>query len=225
MIAVGGNVTATSVETFFDGSVRSGAPSVKLSQVNDGVIGEIVDQFMAEQKEFGSDEVKKDKKTGEVLQQLVVIVQTDLRNWDRVAKIPKVDPSDRNSADKAPSEDDGKRAIYIAPYTNIHSAVGKATAAKNGGKPTALANGARLGLKVVKLEDVGKGNPKKVFEAFYEPQAVSDNFFGAEKSAGGPNDASTQAQSAPSQQQSQPVGDPWATGGGAASEAPSEPPF
>lgn len=202
----------TSTDDFFDGSIRSSAPSIKMSDVNDGVLGEIVDQFKVEQKKFGSDEVIVDKKTQQPILQLVVVVQTDLRNWDRVSKIPRVDPSDKNSAEKDRSEDDGKRAIYIPPYTNIHSAVGRATAATNGGTPCGLRNGGRFGLKVAALEDVGKGNPKRVFEAMYQPPAQSQDFFGAQNSQGGPNDAAAQP-AAPAQS------DPFAQ-----AQAPQAPP-
>lgn len=208
------------VDSFFDDSVRSGAPSIRLSEINDGVIGEIVDQFMADKKKFGTDEVEKDSKTGEPIQQLVVILQTSLRNWDRVAKVPLIDPKDKSKGEKPASEDDGKRAVYIAPYTNAHAAVGRATAASNNGRPTGLRNGAKFGLKVVDLEDVGKGNPKKVFVAHYEAPAAGADFFGETKSAGGPNDAAAaKTESKPEPQ------DPWATSGSTSSERQEEPPF
>ena len=212
----------TNPDSFFDDSVRSGAPSIKLSVINDGVLGEIVDQFMVDKKKFGSDEIEKDTKTGQPIQQLVVILQTSLRNWERVAKVPLVDPSDKSKGEKPASEDDGKRAVYIAPYTNAHAAVGRATAKANGGRPTGLRNGAKFGLKVVDLVDTNKGNPKKVFEAFYEPPAAGADFFGEAKTA------------APAEQKSTPTpsdlgqSDPWAVGGsstGASTERTEEPPF
>lgn len=210
----------TNPDSFFDDSVRSGAPSVRLSDINDGVVGEIVDQFMTEKKKFGSDEVEKDSKTGEPIQQLVVILQTELRNWQRVSKVPLIDPKDKSKGEKPASEDDGKRAVYIPPYTNIHSAVGRATAVHNNGRPTGLRNGARFGLKVVDLEDVGKGNRKKVFQALYEPPTATDGFFGNDKAAGGPNDASRPAPESKPEPQ-----DPWATSGSTSSEREEEPPF
>jgi len=226
-----------STDDFFDGSVRAGSPSIKLSAINDGVVGEIVDQFKVDVKIFGSDDIKLDKVTKQPVKQLVVVLQTDLRGWDRVAKVPRVDPADKNSALKDVSEDDGRRALYVEPYTNLHAAIGKATAEKNGGTPTGLKNGARLGVKVVNLEDTGKGNPKKVHVAMYEPPAASSgDFFAAGNSAGGPNDASqaAPAQAAPSAPAEQakdpwsqpapaaPAGDPWGTPAPAASQ---EPPF
>ena len=67
---------------FFDNvGGGSGAPSALLKNVNDGVIGEIVDQFMAPATEFATGKQKTDLKTGAPIEQLVVILQTDLRNW------------------------------------------------------------------------------------------------------------------------------------------------
>ncbi len=202
----------TDTDGFFDDAVSSGAPSIKLSDVNDGVLGEIVDQFKVPKKKFASEDVETDRVTGKPIMQLVVIVQTNLTNWDRVSKIPKVDYSDKNSPDRPGSEDDGKRAIYIPPYTNIHAAVGKATAATNGGRPCGLRNGGQFGLKVEALEDVGKGNPKRVFAAMYRPPvapAESEGFFGAQNAQGGPNDAAAQpaapVQADPFAQASQPA--------------------
>lgn len=215
-------MSSTTTENFFDNSVRSGAPSVRLHEINDGVLGEIVDQFMVEKKKFATDEVEKDTKTGEPIQQLVVVLQTDLRDWARVSKIPLVDPSDKSKGEKPASEDDGKRAVYIPPFTNIHAAVGRATAAKNNGKPTGLANGARFGLKVADLEDTGKGNPKRVFEAFYEPPAASSSFLGGSSA---PAQSAPAAEAAPAQQSAPAAQDPWATGSTGSSVREEEPPF
>lgn len=195
-------MTASSVEGFFDNSVRSSAPSIKLSQPNDGVIGEIVDQFKVEKKEFGKDVVERDR-NGNPIFQLVVILQTELRNWQRVAKIPLVDPTDKSKGEKAATEDDGKRAVYIAPFTNLHAAIGRATAVNNGGRPTDLRNGSRLGVKVLRLEDTGKGNPKKVYEAVYEPATQSAGFFEAQSqpAAQDPRTGKPSEPAAPTEQQ------------------------
>jgi hypothetical protein len=207
---------------FFDNvGGGSGAPSAKLKDLNDGVIGEIVDQFMTEATEFATGEVKRDKKTNEVIMQLVVILQTDLRNWQGVARVPLKDKDDKQSGPKDPSEDDGKRAVYIEPWTNIHAAVGKAIVEGTGEKGP-LRNGGRFGVKVIDLKDTGKGNPLKVHQALYQPPAASGgDFFGEAKTAGGSGDASVQSQPAQQVQQQAPQsapaqqapaqGDPWAT--------------
>ena len=214
-------MTASSVENFFDNTGGgSGAPSIKLSQPNDGVKGEILDQFMAPAYHFGTKNQKTDSKTGAPIEQLVVIVQTSLRNWDRVAKIPLVDPEDRSKGEKPASEDDGRRAIYIEPFTNIHAAVGAAVV-KATGKKGPLLNGGTLGVKITELRDTGKGNPLKVHDAVYEPPVASgQGFFGDSNTA--QSAPAAQSQSAPA-----PAQDPWsgAPAGGAATEQAEEPPF
>lgn len=197
------------VDDFFDNIGGAGAPSIKLSAVNDGVLGVIETQFKTEAKEFGTDNVKKDRKTGEPIMQLVVILQTDLRNWERVAKVPLVDKDDKSKGTKDPSEDDGRRAVYIEPWTNLHAAVGKAIVEGTGSKGP-LRDGGTLGVKIVELRDTNKGNPLKVFAAQYTPPAASGgDFFGESKTQGGSGDAS--ASSVPAASTPAPQSDPWGT--------------
>jgi hypothetical protein len=212
-------------QNFFDNTGGSGAPSAKLTEVNDGVVGEIVDQRMVDATDFATKEVLTDKKTGKVIQQLQVILQTESRNWDGVSKVPLVDKDDRNSAQKDPSEDDGRRAVYIKPWTNIHAAVGDAVKKSNGGKPGPLRNGARFGIKITELRDVGKGNPLKVHQAFYEAPAASGDFFSPEQTQSAPVTAPAPAATGtpPPAATQTPSGDPWATP--AAAPAASTPPF
>lgn len=202
-------MTDTTTESFFDDAVRSGAPSGKFSAVGDVISGEIVEQYTVDAIKFGTDEVEKDKQ-GNPIKQLVIVLQTNLRNWEKVARIPKVDPTDRNSADKPASEDDGKRAIYVKKYTNLHAAIGKAVASATG-KAGPVRNGGKLAVKFFDTEDRGKGNPLKKYQARYEAPADGD-FFSA------PSEPAPQ-QSAP------PAQDPWSgqpVGGGNSVE---EPPF
>lgn len=225
-------MTQPAPENFFDGSVRSGAPSAKLSDIDDFVYGVVEDQFTIDQTDFATKKVLTDERTGAVLQQLVIVLQTEQRGWANVAKVPVVDPTQplNQQVQKDPSEDDGKRAVYVKPFTNLHAAIGRATAAVNGGKPKGLANGATLGVKVVNLEPTTKGNPKKVFEAFYKEADAAAGFFngaGAQQSAPAPaaQPRSTPvveqapAPAAQEQQVAPQATDPW---GGPAS---NEPPF
>jgi hypothetical protein len=196
-------------ETFFDNIGGSGAPSAKLSDVEDFVMGEVVDQFMAPAMEFGKDVQKKDAKTGEPIEQLVIVLQTDQRNWDGVARIPKVDKDDRSSADKPASDDDGRRALYVEPWTNIHAAIGAAVREANG-KPGPVLNGATLGVKVTQLKDTGKGNPLKIHAAKYVAPAApsaSEEFFDktAETPAADEPKAEPKQETAPAE----PAKDPW----------------
>lgn len=205
-------MTQHNPENFFDNTGGgSGAPSISLRNVDDYVSGEIVDQFMAEAKKFGTDEVERDIKTGAPIQQLVVILQTDLRGWMGVSRIPSVDPADKSKGEKPASEDDGKRALYVKPWTNIHAAIGDAVKASNGGKPGPLQNGGRLDVKIVNLRDTGKGNPLKEHKARYTPPAAGGDFFGAGQTQQQAPAQSAPAQQAAPQQQAAPSQDPWAS--------------
>lgn len=211
--------TTEGVEDFF-GNVSSGPlPSAKLSQIGDMVYGEIVDQFKVDKKKFASDEVEKDQKTGEPIKQLVVVLQTEQRNWEGVSKVPYVDPSDKSKGHLPPEADEGRRAVYVAPWTNLHAAVGKAIV-EGTGQRGGLKKGAKFGVKVIDLEDTGKGNPKKVHQAHYEAPAAGGDFFGSNNTAGGPGDASV-AQPAPQQSAPQAALDPW----GVNPQQGSKPPF
>lgn len=226
-------MTQLDPNNFFDQTGGgSGAPSAKLKDLDDFAYGEIVDQFMVEATDFSTKEVKKDKKTGETIYQLVIVLQTESRNWENVAKVPLKDKDDRSSGPKDLSEDDGRRAVYVEPWTNIHAAIGKAVIEGTGEKGPVL-NGGTLGVKIVELRDTGKGNPLKIHAAKYvppAPKAASETFFqetaqtapaqeaapAATQPAAAPTPVQEAAPAAPA-----PAGDPWGT------PAPSggKPPF
>lgn len=221
--------TTYSVESFFENTGGGvGAPSASLKVVDDFIFGEIVDQAIVDKKKFGTDEIEKDERTGENRKQLVVILQTDLRNWQGVSKVP----TNEDKSQKAPSEDDGKRAVYVAPFTNIHAAVGDAVVTATGAKGPLL-NGGKLGVKVVELRDTGKGNPLKIHQAVYEAPAASSGFFGGEQAA--PAEAAPAAESAPvapAAPAAPAQSDPWASqaqqqqnAGAATPGQTSKPPF
>ena len=168
---------------WFD-NVGGGAPSADFKTLGAVVSGEVVDQYLIDYVPFSKTEVAKDERTGDVIKQLVVVLQTEQRNWDGVAKIPTVSKDDKTP--KEASLDDGKRAIYLRRFTNIHAAVGKAV--KGAGKD-ALENGGKLAVKFLDEEDTGKGNPLKKFGAKYEPPtavADSDGFFGGDEGSAPP---------------------------------------
>lgn len=210
------------VDGFFDNvGGGAGAPSAKLKDVNDFVQGTIESQRIVDYIPFGKTdpEVNKD---GSVRKQLVVILQTELRGWQGVSKIPVVDrdvPLNQQVA-KDPSEDDGRRAIYLPQWSNIQGAVAAAVRETNGGKPGPLRDGGTLGVKVSNLKDTGKGNPLKEHAAVYTPPAASDGFFGGGEQAA-PAAQAPAEQPAPQAQQAAPAAqaDPW-TGAPAASAPP-----
>jgi len=161
---------------WFD-SIGTGAPSADLKVIGTVVSGEVIDQYLIGYVPFGKTEVAKDERTGEEIKQLAVVLQTDQRNWDGVAKIPTVSKTDPTP--KVPELDDGKRAVYLRRFTNIHAAVGKAV---KGAGAEALESGGVLSIKFLETEDTGKGNPLKKFAAKYEapkaPAPGGDGFFG-----------------------------------------------
>lgn len=158
-----------------------GGASAKLSDINDWVVGEIVDQAMLPATDFSTKKPKHDSRTGEPVEQLAVTLQTELRNWQGVSRIPLVEKDNPASGQKPASEDDGRRNVYIEPWTNIHSAVSDAVLDETGERGPLL-NGGTLGVQVFNLKDTGKGNPLKEHRAKYTAPAPSAaapaDFFG-----------------------------------------------
>ena len=237
-------MTSNSTETDFFDNVGggSGAPGAVLKNVGDFVHGQILDMYKRDYVPFGKQEPEK-REDGSNKQQLVIILQTENRNWANVSRIPVVDHTDPNSPAKPAEEDDGKRAVYVPEGKNIQFAIGRAAQAA-GAKP---AVGGTLGVKIVNLKDTGKGNPLKEHEAVYQAPSASDAFF-AQAPAGPPAEQAPAQQAAPAQApapaqpapQAAPAAppaaapaaapapaapaqqDPWAT---SAAPATSEPPF
>lgn len=185
--AVGGNVSNTETDDFFNDGVREGSPSAKFKEVGDSVKGEVVDKYMIDYVPFGKKDPEIDERTGQVVKQLAIVLQTDLRDWEGVSKVP-VD-ADGNKLDG--SKDTGKRAIYCRKGTNIYSALAKSISAAlpAGEKPGAHPKvGGKFGVQFFEEEDTGKGNPLKKFRAKYEAPAAApkgDEWFDEGASAGG----------------------------------------
>ena len=206
---------------FFDNiGGGAGAPTAVLKSVGDFAHGEVLEMFKKDYVPFGKTEPEK-KEDGSTKQQLVIILQTTNRNWAGVVRVPKVDPADPNSPEKAPSEDDGQRAIYVPERSNIQFAIGRAVTASQ----AKFEVGGTLGVKIANLKDTGKGNPLKEHEAVYaaKPAPTADEFFGGTPAASAP--ASTPSPVAQEQAQAPaatpaPQQDPWASSPAASSEAP-----
>lgn len=221
---------------FFDNiGGGAGAPTAHLKVTGDYVHGEVVEMFKRDYIPFGKTDAEADENEPDgKRKQLVIILQTENRNWAGVVRVPKVDPADSNSAEKSPSEDDGKRAIYVPNRSNIQYAVGRAVQASK----AKFEVGGSLGVKIVNLKDTGKGNPLKEHEAVYKakPAATGDEFFGGGQQAapaaaplpqgssfGGGDQANAPATPPPAAQQAPAAQqDPWAT---SSAPATSEPPF
>lgn len=244
-------MTDNTTDFFDNAGGGSGAPSAVLKNVNDMVSGEIVEMFKRDYIPFGKTEAEKDESEADgKRKQLVIILQTSLRNWQSVSKVPKVDANDPNSAEKAPSEDDGKRAVYVPNRSNLQYAIGKAVQAAGAGVKFSV--GGTLGVRVFNLKDTGKGNPLKEHEARYAAPSAGSEFFGGQPAAA--QAAAPAAQAAPPAQPAAPAtpppapapaapapaatpADPWATPAAAApapaatpgdpwaTPATSQPPF
>jgi hypothetical protein len=213
-------------DNFFDDAVRTSAPSFKFITKGDFVKGEIVDQFVTTAKVFAKDEEKLDR-DGRPIPQLGVVIQTDLRNWDHVSRVPKVDRTDRNSPERPASEDDGKRTIFFEKWTNIYGAMGRAVYEATG-KKGGVHNGGILGVQWFDEEDTGKGQPLKKYRATYTPPSAnaSGDFFG-DAPVSKPGGFDAPAAQAAVQKAAQPAAaqDPWSGQPVSSTERSTEPPF
>lgn len=198
---------------YFDEAGREGAPSAKLKDLKDFIKGTIVDLFETPNIPFGKTEAVKND-DGSDQMQLVIILQTDFRNWDKVSKVPE----GADGSAKPTSEDKGLRAVYVPKFTNIYGALGKAIKAA-GAKRCEIGGG--FGIVVEDLEEVGKGNKKKVHRAVYTVPVA-----GFEVEAG--DDPLSDVGQAKSKAQDTPAAETKAqdeTESATAANAPEEPPF
>lgn len=166
---------------FLDDGVREGANGARFDEVGDSVKGEIIDKFVIDYVPFGKKEPEIDERTGQVVKQLVVVLQTEYRNWEDFPK-NKI-PKDADGVALPGDKDTGRRAIYARKGTNIYSALAKAVAAAlpAGEKPGAHPKvGGQIGMQFFEDEDTGKGNNLKKFRGKYvvpAAKAESDDFF------------------------------------------------
>lgn len=139
------------------------------TQVGGKLVGTILSMARQQQTKMNSTEPIPDGKGG-FKQELKIVLQTDYRNWDKVAKVPL---GEDGETPQPPSEDDGRRAIYVRGWMigAIGDAVRKAT-----GKPGGPKVGGKLGVKVTELVPTEKGNPFPKYEAVYEAPAESGFF-------------------------------------------------
>lgn len=201
-----------------------GGPSFKFSEVGDTVTGEIVAINGMDVTVYGSNPPRvKEVSPGVPARQMVVTLKTDLRNWDRVAKLP----TNQDGSAQAPAEDEGLRNLY-AQVTGegskaLATSIGRAVQAA--GKTGAPEVGGRLQVVLKELRPTNKGNPAKLFEARYAPPAVGSEFDGPLAAASAPAPAAAPAPApAPAPAAS---ANPWATSSTppASSGFPDQPPF
>ena len=149
------------------------APSFKFDPIGANVAGEILSIDQQDQTDFDDPTKKLYDDRGNVKQQLQIILQTPLRNWQGVAKIP----SDQETGQpQPPSMDDGRRAIYVKGWMigAVGDAVEKAT-----GLRAAPQVGGRLAVRFAKTQPPrsGRGQDMKLYEAVYVPPNPSDPMF------------------------------------------------
>lgn len=155
---------------FFGGMQGGGdaTPSFKWGSVGDVVQGTIVSADVMEVTEYGRPNKVIDHNTGQPAQQLRIVLQTELRNWDRCAKVPTTD----DGAQLPPSEDDGKRAIYTGGKRTdgrswMSGAINDALAKAGRDPAKGLEVGAMLGVFVEKEVPTENGNPYRTYQAKY----------------------------------------------------------
>jgi hypothetical protein len=208
----------TSTNGYFDEAGREGAPSAKLKEKKDFVKGEVVDLFYIPMTDFSTKKVLLND-DGSERTQLVLVLQTSARNWDKVAKVP----IGADGSAKDPKLDDGKRAVYVPKFTNIYAALGKAVKAA-GAKDVLI--GGNFGIVVEDLQDTGKGNPLKVFRAKYEPPAKSATVVDEEDPLG--EDLGDKGAAGPAKTEERPQDEtesPTSANASAAEAEVEEPPF
>lgn len=157
------NSNYVSDDDYFDDANKKGAPSALLKSKNDFVQGKVVRFQQRDMTIFGTNPPKPDlDDDGNVKRQMVIILQTEYRNWDKVGKVPTA----KDGAPRPAEEDEGLRAIYVPRFTNIYAAFGKALQEASVKK---IEVDGWFGVKVTELEDVGKGNPLKHHAVKYQP--------------------------------------------------------
>ena len=156
---------------FFDDAQKTGAPGFYFGKKpGPHVVGEIVDMFQTDFIPYGKKEPKVDEKTGKVVRQLVIVLQTELRNWDGIN--PDSDAlKAEDGTPKSPSLDTGLRALYAVPGTNMYSSIGKAIKDDETSPSRNPQIGAKLMVQFYEDEDTGKGNPLKKFRSKYKAPA------------------------------------------------------
>jgi hypothetical protein len=175
-----------SVDEFFARS-GGGAPSFYFDQPGAQVVGTITDMQVRQQTQIGTN-APLFFDDGTPRMQLEITLQTQLSGWQGV-KPDKIPTQNVNGQDvpKPPSEDDGKRRIYVR--YKLKDAVDKALAAANKKAP---AVGDQLAVRWSGQEpNPMGGNAIKLYEAVLRPGApAADAFF-----------AGSQQQAAPAPQQ------------------------
>lgn len=181
-------------DDFFAGT-GPGAPSAAFTNVGDVYWGEIVDIRKSQCTVFNTNPPRlENKDDGTPRMQLEITLQTQLRGWAGVSKVPT------NEAGQPvhPQEDTGRRRVFVKENTNLQYRLGDAlVAAGQGGKRAALEIGSLLSVKLAGTLENGTANPTKQYEVHYKPAQIDHaQGFGGQQ---------PQQQAAPQQQYAPPA--------------------
>lgn len=196
-------------DNFFNengGPSAKGAPSFKFKETGSLVRGKVVDTFQTfvthVQDVKGTDIKKGDPKLDSKQRkqpQLNVTLQTSLRNWEDVARIPE----DEDGKQLPPEEDTGLRRIYVKHrmITAIREAL---EAAKAPGLK--LQKGGDLAVKKTGEEDIGQMNGLPLYAAKYAAPEPGEDFFTEESKTEAPKSEEKAAETQPAKSSDEP---PW----------------
>ena len=207
-----------SFDNFFQGGDY--VPGWWTGAVGNAIVGEIQEIEQQDQTEFGTGKPIPDGKGG-IKQQLRVVLQTKMRNWEGLKNPPTRQTESGHREPIPASEDDGRRAVYVKGW--MTGAVGDAVKAATGavGAPRI---GGQLAVRVTELVPTSNGNPYPKFEAQYKApaQTTGDSMFQQQGQQQAPQqqggwDQPQQPQQAPQQPQQQ-------QGGWEPQEAPQQQP-
>ena len=158
-------VATPSIEEIMGGT-RSGdwAPGFWFAGIGSGIIGVVGEQEVIPKTDRVTGAQRTAQKSGAPLWQVRVLLETSLRGWAGVKKLPMqqdgVTPQD-------PSEDDGKRAVYL--WFTLRDAVTDAIVASGSGH-TVLVKGWALGIRAVGTQSNQSGqSDSTTFKAYYAP--------------------------------------------------------
>lgn len=178
--------TADSFDDFFSGGVK-GAPGFDFGATQNGgekvigatIMGTIIEMAKMQQRDYTDPSKLLYFDNGDPRMQVAITLQTDLRGWAGVK--PKLIPVDEATQQpKDPSQDDGKRRIFVKGDLVRAINVACAAAAQPGQPVQKPRVGGRLAVRVKGFEPTQKGNDKVLYDAQYVPApevAPTDSFF------------------------------------------------
>lgn len=183
-------MTQDAVGAFANRSVRpTNAAAAQLKPVGASVVGKVVATFFTHVNDRNSFDKKQPKKdvNGNILYQVIITLQTSLRNWEAVELLQNGQPMipvDEKGQALPPSEDTGLRTVFCK--YKMMDAVGQALLDCNAPDPTTLPIGCDLFIRHHKDVDSGKDNPLPDFEAkirLAPPPAPADGAFAQPQAA------------------------------------------